>query len=93
MRELETLVGSLGGTVSRDRGKGGHFIIHFSECVEKLYNPALALKNLEGQGQATLATVIKLWDGDRLPPYLVEQIRNIFIAQGMIPQTFFDAKK
>ncbi|MBX9805553.1 MAG: cell envelope integrity protein TolA [Alphaproteobacteria bacterium] len=86
--QLKALVIALGGKLQEDRGKGGHFMVFFKDiCAAELFNPHLALSQISGS-TASLASVIKLWDDD-LPPYLIEQLRNIFIAQKMVPRSIF----
>ena len=86
--QLKALVIALGGKLQEDRGKGGHFMVFFKDiCAAELFNPQLALSQISGS-TASLASVIKLWDDD-LPPYLIEQLRNIFIAQKMVPRSIF----
>lgn len=86
--QLKALVIALGGKLQEDRGKGGHFMVFFKDiCAAELFNPHMALCQISGS-TASLASVIKLWDDD-LPPYLIEQLRNIFIAQKMVPRSIF----
>lgn len=88
MTQLENVVKALKGKVDRSRGKGGHFMLFFGQKqVAELYNPAMALEHIDGP-LASLTTTGKLWDSKRLPPYLIEQLRNIFITMKMVPTDF-----
>jgi|GEM_PF-2672612 len=88
MTQLENVVKALKGRVDKSRGKGGHFMLFFGQKqVAELYNPAMALEHIEGP-LASLTTTGKLWDSKRLPPYLIEQLRNIFITMKMVPIDF-----
>ena len=88
MTQFEALIQALNGKIDKSRGKGGHFMVFFGQQkVAELYNPLMALKSIGGP-LASLTATGKLWDSKWLPPYLIEQLRNIFITMKMAPLEF-----
>jgi hypothetical protein len=65
--------------------EGGHFMVFFGQKkVAQLYHLVMALQHLDGP-LASLSTTGKLWNSKRLLPYLIGQLRDIFIAQRFVP--------